>query len=160
MEHHEIILKPSEYAMAAHLSAARDHVNKGFGVTDRQMGQDDGFLIGLDGLVGELGVCKHFNVWPDLSFDPRMGGFDCVINGRKVDVKSTKPGKEKVYVPSRKAQDNIERYIFCYVNFRTVTILGWLYHQYVFREDNCEESPRKGEYHHMLYLNQLRTDFE
>ena len=61
-------LKPTECALAAQLAAVRQTVNLGSGVRDKQMGTDDGYKIGVDGLVAELAVCKHFNVMPDLSF--------------------------------------------------------------------------------------------
>ena len=160
LESNKIILKPSEYSLAVYLSSVRTYVNEYAKVSDKQMGYDDGFLIGVDGLVGEFGVCKHFNVCPDLSFEPRKGGADCVINGNRVDVKSTKPGKNKVFVPEWKAKDKIDRYIFCTVNFRTIEILGWFLHQDIFKEDNLEESPMKGVNHHALLLSNLRKNFK
>jgi hypothetical protein len=151
-----IILKPSEYATAVYLTSVRDFVNRDFGVNDKQMGKDDGFQIGVDGLVAEIAVCKHFNVFPDLSFDPRSGGIDCMIKGKKVDVKSTKPGKERVYIPEWKKQNDIDIYIYCYVNFRNVQILGWFSPQYIFRDDNIEQSQREGIKHHVLFLKDLK----
>lgn len=151
-----IILKPSEYATAVYISSVREFVNRDYGVNDRQMGKDDGFLIAVDGFVAEMAVCKHFNICPDLSFEPRSGGHDCVVNGKKVDVKSTKPGKERVYIPEWKKDNGIDRYVYCYVNFRTVEILGWFAPQDIFREDNLEPSPRVGVNHHVLNLKNLR----
>lgn len=151
-----ITLKPSEYATAVHVSSVREYVNRDFGVNDRQMGRDDGFQIAIDGFVAEIAVCKYFNVCPDLSFEPRAGGYDCLIQGRRVDVKSTKPGRERVYIPDWKAKNQIDRYIYCYVNFRTVDILGWFAPSDIFKEDNLEQSPIDGVKHHVLYLENLR----
>lgn len=151
-----ITLKPSEYATAVYLASTREFVNRNFGVNDKQMGRDDGFQIAIDGFVGEIAVCKYFNVCPDLSFEPRAGGVDCVINGRRVDIKSTKPGRDRVYIPDWKAKNEIDRYIYCYVNFRSVDILGWFAPQDIFREDNLEQSPIKSINHHVLYLENLR----
>lgn len=142
--------------MAVYLSSVREFVNKEYGVNDRQMGKDDGFQIAIDGLVAEFGVCKYFNVCPDLSFEPRSGGEDCIIRNKRVDVKSTKPGKTKVYIPEWKAKNKIDRYVYCYVNFRTVNILGWFAPQDIFRTDNLELSPREGIKHHALDLEKLR----
>jgi hypothetical protein len=160
MECNKIILKPSEYSLAVYLSSVRTYVNEYAKVADKKMGYDDGFLIGVDGLVGEFGVCKHFNVCPDLSFEPRKGGADCVINGNRIDVKSTKPGRDKVFVPEWKAKDNIDRYIFCTVQFRTIEILGWFLHKDIFRDDNLEPSPRPNVKHHALLLENLRKNFK
>ena len=79
-----------------------------------------------------------------------------MIKGRRVDVKSTKPGRDRVYIPDWKAQNGIDRYVYCYVNFRTVDILGWFAPQDIFREDNLEPSPRENVNHHVLYLENLR----
>ena len=151
-----IVLKPSEYAMAAYLASVRQFVNEDFRVSDKQMGKDDGFQIAVDGLVAEFGVCKHFNVCPDLSFEPRSGGIDCVISNKKVDVKSTKFGKTLVYIPEWKSKTSVDQYIYCYVKFRTVEILGWFSSDDVFRYENLEPSHRKDVFHHVLNLKNLR----
>jgi hypothetical protein len=151
-----ITLKPSEYATAVYLTSVREFVNRDYGVNDRQMGKDDGFQIGVDGLVAEIAVCKYFNVYPDLSFEPRAGGADCIIKGRRVDVKSTKPGRDRVYIPDWKANNPIDRYIYCYVDFRSVEILGWFAPKDIFRGDNLEPSPRENVNHHVLFLENLR----
>lgn len=152
----EVELKPSEYAMAVYLSSVREHVNKMSGVYDRQMGRDDGFKIGVDGLVAEIAVCKHFNVCPDLSFEPRGGGHDCVINGRRVDVKSTKVGRWDVFIPARKQTNKIDRYIWCWVDFRKATILGWFAPKDIFDDQNLQQSPRPDEFHYAVNLKSLR----
>lgn len=152
-----ITLKPSEYATAVYLTSVREFANRNSGIVDRQMGSDDGFLIFVNGLVAEIAVCKYFNVCPDLSFEPRAGGADCLINGKRVDVKSTKPGQSCVYIPEWKAKSEIDRYVYCYVDFRTVEILGWFARKDIFREDNLEPSPRENVNHHVLYLKNLRT---
>lgn len=151
-----ITLKPSEYAVCTYLSTVRQHVNKNFAVSDKQMGKDDGYKIGLDGLVAEMAVCKHFNVWPDLSYDPRAGGHDCVIKGRKVDIKSTKFGREVVYLPERKKHNDIDRYVWCYVDFRKVEILGWFKPEDIFQDKHLEQSPRSDEKHYKIHLAGIR----
>jgi hypothetical protein len=151
-----IVLKPSEYAMASYLSSVRQFINENSNVADKQMGIDDGFQISVDGLVAEFGVCKHFNVCPDLSFEPRSGGIDCVINNKTVDIKSTKFGNTVVKIPDWKSKFNIDRYIYCYVKFRTVEILGWFSHDDIFKFENLEPSPKKDVLHHVLNLKNLR----
>jgi len=159
LESNKIILKPSEYSLAVYLSSVRTYVNQYSKIEDKKMGNDDGFLIGVDGLVGEFGVCKYFNVCPDLSFEPRKGGADCVIGDRKIDVKSTKPGKTRVFIPARKVENDIDRYIFCNVSFRTVELMGWFSPEDIFKDSNLEQSPRPNEKHHVLDLKNLRTKF-
>ena len=149
-------LKPSEYSMAVYLSSVREYVNKMSGVNDRQMGRDDGFKIGVDGLVAELAVCKHFNVMPDLSFEPRKGGYDCMMNGRRVDVKSTKVDRWDVFIPARKQTNNVDRYIWCWVDFRTAYIFGWFAPEDIFDERNLKPSPRADEYHYAVNLKLAR----
>ena len=149
-------LDPTEYALAVQLAAIRQTVNFGSGVKDKQMGQDDGYKIGIDGLVAELAVCKHFNVMPELSFHPRGGGHDCIIGNCKIDVKSTKSGKTIVYLPERKSKNPIDLYIWCYVTFRKVEILGYFKPKDIFVEANLKQSPRPDEKHYEIYLRNLR----
>ena len=151
----EVELKPSEYAMAVQLAANREFVNKGFGVTDKQMGRDDGFKISVDGIVAEFAVCKFLNVWTDLSFDPRGGGHDFMLKGKKIDVKSTKYGRTTVFLPQRKKYNDIDRYVWCYVNFRTVEILGSFLPKEIFIEANLKQSPRSDEMHYEIDLTKI-----
>lgn len=148
-------LKPSEYAMAVQLAANREFVNKDFGVSDKQMGQDDGFKISVDGIVAEFAVCKFLNVWTDLSFDPRGGGHDLIRKGEKVDVKSTKFGRTTVFLPQRKKYNDIDRYVWCYVNFRTVEILGSFKPEEIFIDANLKQSPRADEMHYKIDLTKI-----
>lgn len=145
-------LKPSEVSLALYLSTVRHSVNTGLSVGDKQMGKEDGLKIASDGLIAELAVCKYFNVYPDLSFDPRSGGFDCIINGKKVDVKSTRYGKTNVYLPERKKHNQIDRYIWCWVDFRNVTLVGWFAPNEIFLDENLFQSPRPDEKHYCIDL--------
>lgn len=152
----EVTLKQSEYAMAVYLSAMRQMVNERSGVEDKKMGARDGLEISVDGLVAELAFCKYFNVFPDLSFDPRSGGEDCLMDGRLVDVKSTTPGKTRVYLPQRKNQNNVERYVWCWVDFRTTWILGWFAPEDIFVGEKLSQSPRADELHYEIDLTTIR----
>lgn len=153
----KVELKPSEYSLAVQVTSARIYVNQGHGVAEMQMGKDDPFKIFLDGLVAELAVCKHFNVCPDLSFEPRSGGHDCIIKDKRVDVKSTKPGRKYVYLPERKKDNPIDIYIWCYVDFRTVDILGYFQPSDIFVDENLEQSPRPNERHYKIDLETIKA---
>ena len=147
-------LTPSEYAMAAMISAVRQSVNHWSRIKDKQMGGDDGLKIVIDGYVAELAFCKHFNIMPDITFDPRSGGWDCLYKGKKVDVKSTKTNKYDVYLPERKKKNDVDRYVWCWVNFRTVYIVGWFSPAEIFVDENLEQSPRPDERHYKINLKQ------
>jgi hypothetical protein len=66
----------------------RDSRNRSAGLRDRQIDQgvnDINFL----GFAGEYAFCKTFNLFLDITSQPRSGGYDCVaMNGSTVDVKS------------------------------------------------------------------------
>lgn len=152
----KVVLKPSEYAMAAYLSSVRQFANEQCGIQDKQMGANDGLKIAIDGYVAELAVCRHFNVMPDVSFDPRRGGWDCVIQGKKVDIKSTKLNRYDVFIPERKKFNDVDRYIWCWVDFRTVFIIGWFKAEDIFKAENLTQSPRPNEKHYAVDLHNAR----
>jgi hypothetical protein len=152
----KVELKPSEYAMCCYLSAMRTLVNTQSGVSEKKMGSDDGYKIGVDGLVAEIAFCKHFNIFPDLSFDPRGGGHDCIFHNRRVDIKSTKPGRTTVYLPERKKHNKIDMYVWCYVDFRSVEILGYFFPLDLFKPENLGQSPRPDELHYKVNLQNIR----
>jgi len=85
-----VTLTPSELDVVRYIAQRRHEANAAADVRDRRYDAGrDPLAIGIEGLAAEVAFCKIANVCPDLSFEPRGGGFDCrLADGSTVDVKS------------------------------------------------------------------------
>jgi len=90
-----ICLNPVEVAMCKYVAKERNKVNRTDGVKNSKIGAQSDYQTDLDGIAGEVAFCKMFNVYPDLTLEPRSAAngndtFDCVWRTKTIDVKTTK----------------------------------------------------------------------
>jgi len=83
-------LTDAEVMVAKMLGGLRSIVGRTAGVTDRKVANLSGLAIDEDGMIAEYAFCKHFNIFPDIVPGPRSGSYDCIYNGKRIDVKSTR----------------------------------------------------------------------
>lgn len=78
----------------------------------------------INGMGGEIAVCKYFNRFPDLTIGPHFSGFDLKVKGKRIDVKTTsyKPGY--LQAKSTKKKEACDIYILVYACFPEFEILG------------------------------------
>lgn len=60
------------------------------GVTDGKFANKTGVDVDFEGMLGEYAFCKHFNLFFDMMPTPRAGSYDCMYNGKRIDIKSTR----------------------------------------------------------------------
>ena len=153
----EVKLSPSEIAMATHLASARQSVNRAAGISNRMVGFRDPFEIDVDGVVGEFAVAKHLNVYPDLTFERRAGGYDIAFRGLRCDVKARPYNNAPaLQVPEyKKDRDNSDVYILVEVERTNTAILGFATKDKVFQDENLVDSVRSGHRHYELAWEKL-----
>ncbi len=78
----------------------------------------------INGMGGELAVCKYFNRWPDLSVGPHYSGYDLKVKGRKVDVKSTTYNPGYLQASKNKHVNACDIFILVYAKFPEFEIIG------------------------------------
>lgn len=86
----KVELSQSELKICEWLAKNRFSNNRSSKVVDKKIGPQSCYETDLEGICGEFAFCKALNVYPDMSIDPRKGGFDLMINGSKFDIKTTK----------------------------------------------------------------------
>ena len=86
----KITLSEPEIRIAAWLAKMRASSNRTAGVGDGKIGDQTGEMTDLEGMLGEMAFCKLFNAYPDLSIKPQSHTYDCMINGWRIDVKTTR----------------------------------------------------------------------
>lgn len=96
--------------------------------------------LDLQGFGSELAFCKLFNVFPDFTLEPRSAvkgqdNGDCVLDGLRIDVKTTYKAKDTYYIKARKrgCADVFALMEGIYPSFR---LIGLVRHDTVFFEAN------------------------
>ena len=99
-----ISLCTAERKLAHFVAKNRNLRNRSFNVSNLKISSADAATVDLEGVCGELAFCKLFNAYPDLDTDrePPHPLFDCMVDGLRIDVKTTKWETGKLIVDSRK----------------------------------------------------------
>src|SRR5262252_4238780 len=99
-----------EQSLARFIGRERSSSNREAGVTNGRRGPQSDAETDLDGIGAELAFCHLFNVYPDLSINPRRGGADATWIGWKVDVKATRYATGSLITLPSKALDPCDLY--------------------------------------------------
>ena len=78
----------------------------------------------INGMGGELAVCKYFNRWPDLSIGPHYSGYDLKVKGKRVDVKTTTYDPGYLQANKNKSVNACDIYILVHADFPNFEIIG------------------------------------
>ena len=120
-------MNPAEVAIAQTLAVMRNAANRGHGVKDQQMGDQDPIEIDRDGILAEMAFGKAFNLWPDLSITPRHGGADLVgKGGKRIDVKATRYKSGRLLIHAGKEQGDVDVYVLAIVEKNAVRLVGYI----------------------------------
>lgn len=135
----EVTLSAGEMAVAQQLAAMRNAVARAGKVRNAKMGPQSDYQTDLDGLVAEIAFAKMMNVYPDLSVYPRHGGVDAVVNGIRIDVKSTRYPHGHLVAVIGKESDAVDRYVLGHVNDNMVRFFGWATSDELIRQENMKD---------------------
>lgn len=84
-----IELSESELRIIKWLASQRSLLARKNNIHDAKIGPQDSEQIDIDGLIGEFGFAKLFNLWPDMEVGHRpVHDVECALGG--VDVKTTR----------------------------------------------------------------------
>ena len=132
----------------------RTFVSRTNGIKDAKMGPQSGSQIDQDGILGELAFCQLMNVWPDLGMSSRSGSYDCVVKGKRVDIKTTRHADGRLLCRLKNNPD-VDIYVLCVLDNKYVNFLGWAYKNELCRPENIRNLGGHGE-GYALDQNQLR----
>lgn len=117
-------LTDAEVMVAKMLGGLRSIVGRTAGVTDRKVADMSGLAIDEDGMIAEYAFCKHFNIFPDIVPGPRSGSYDCIYNGKRVDVKSTRYQSGRL-LATLKDNPDVDVYVLAIVEDNKVSFPGY-----------------------------------
>ena len=100
-----VTLTSQEMATCRMLGNLRSIASRGTGIKDVQMGKQSPLEIDEFGIMGEYAFCKHFNIFFDPVTYARAGGYDCILRGKRVDIKTTPYTSGKLIATLKKNMD-------------------------------------------------------
>jgi len=124
----EYTLTESEQLIAKFVAEQRTANNRNAGTTNMRKSEMSDFEIDLQGFGGELAFCRMANVFPDLTVHNRSAfkgddQGDCVLNGQRIDVKTSKKADAALWVPVRKI-GTADAYALMVGTFPTFRLVG------------------------------------
>lgn len=121
-----VTLDPGEMAVAEHLALLRRCVNKTVNLTDqRRDNRRQAITLEILGTVAEIAFCKRFSAYPDLTINPRRGGADVVLRGKRWDIKATDHGNGRLITTVGKTHGSADYYALAVVDDCRVDFIGW-----------------------------------
>lgn len=131
---------------------------------DFHLYDNDGCFVHEIGMIGEIAVAKHFNVYPDLDVKMKQGTEDGLLFGWRYDVKTTHYPNGKL-LSSQKVNDDVEVYILCiapvkeldWEAMKVVTLCGYAFQHELCSEENKSNLGRGVNY--TMDQSQLHTNF-
>lgn len=121
----KIRLTDSEIKICQWLAKQRHSSNRSGGVIDGKIGPQSCEETDLEGICGEFAFCKAMNLYPDLSISPRKGGDDVLLNGKNIDIKTTKYKSGKLLARRSKSETPSDVYVLIVGQRPSYNIVGW-----------------------------------
>ena len=111
-----INLNPEELRVVKFIGKARRDNTQKYN-TDKQISDQDPYLLDIDGFMGEFIVAKAFNLMPDFELTKKKKHFDLIDgDGLKVDVKSSRIDNIKLRVAEYHDKSPCDIYVLCIVD--------------------------------------------
>lgn len=139
-----VTLSSSEMSMCNILGNMRHMVNRAGKTVDRQKGNQSALDIDMDGVIAEYAFCRHWNIFFDLSSQARSGSYDCLLNNKRIDIKSTRYATGRL-IKTLKPNPDIDIYVLAIIDGNTVSFPGWISSENFIQEQNILNLSNKGD---------------
>ena len=121
----KVTLDEHEQMIARFIASLRQHENRTNNVKDQATKPNESYRTELNGYGAELAFCKIMNLYPDLTFQVRSHGYDCLsVTGTAIDVKTTTYQNGKLLAAFK--NPDVEVYALMIGEFPTYTFVGWI----------------------------------
>ena len=124
----EYTLTESEQIIAKFVAEQRTANNRNAGTGNNRRSDMSDFEVDLQGFGGELAFCRLANVFPDLTVHNRSAAKgqdtgDCILDGLRIDVKTSKKADSGLWVNVRKI-GTVDVYALMVGTFPTFRLVG------------------------------------
>lgn len=106
-------------------------------VNDAQIGKQDSWITDEIGIIGEYAFCKLHNIFFDCSVYPRSGSYDCVLKGKRIDIKTTTLQHGQL-IAVNKVNPDIDVFALALVDGNKVTFPGFMLAREFYMEENLK----------------------
>lgn len=117
-------LDPIELAACRMMGNLRSHASRINGSKVSFYNGNDPLDTDEDGFIGEYAFCKANNLFFDITAKPRLGGYDCIYKGQRIDVKTTRWTHGKLMVKDINNTD-IDVYVLVILEDNTIRFPGY-----------------------------------
>lgn len=124
--------------LASILGGFRSLTARNCGVADAKIGPQSGLESDIDGILGELAFCKIFNVFPDIGLKPRSGSADAVMDGKRIDVKTTRHQNGRL-LSTLKGNPDVDIYVLAVIDDTNIELRGYALTADLIREDRIKD---------------------
>lgn len=132
----KIKLTNSELKICEWIAKNRYQNNRADNIVDKKIGPQSCKSTDLDGICGEFAFCKAFNLYPDMTIQPRSGGHDLICMNKKIDVKTTRYKTGRLLATKDKNIDDSDVYFLVISDSPNYTIAGWCESKTLIKDDN------------------------
>lgn len=132
----KIKLTNSELKICEWIAKNRYQNNRADNIVDKKIGPQSCEITDLDGICGEFAFCKAFNLYPDMTINPRSGGYDLIVKGKRVDIKTTRYRTGKLLATKDKKIDDADIYVLVLSDYPKYIILGWCRSEDLIKDNN------------------------
>tara|TARA_R110000868_G_scaffold91428_1_gene253513 strand:+ start:53 stop:547 length:495 start_codon:yes stop_codon:yes gene_type:complete len=134
----KIKLNECEQKLAKHLAVSRNKNARSKGKPNTKMGNQSDEETDLEGIAGELVVCKALNLYPDTEIDlVDLPKFDLLTaKGNTVDVKTTKYLSGRMLATMKKRVEDCNIYVLVVGTFPSYRIAGWCKAEELLKKEN------------------------
>jgi len=140
-------LNDQELDLARKIASLRHGSSREAGVYNAKVGPQSNFETDFSGMCGEIAFCKLFNCYPDLAIVAGGADYDCIVQGLRVDIKTTKYPKGRLLSSAKKEYPNID--VFALMTGDVMSgefrFAGWARSDEIRSEENISEE-FKGSY--------------
>jgi hypothetical protein len=121
----KVKLSNSEIAVCQMIGNMRHIASRASSTVDRQMGNQGSLDIDQHGVIGEYAFCKYWNIHLDMDIMARSGSYDCKLNGKRIDIKSTNYLSGRL-IATAKDNPDVDIYVLAIIDGNTVNFPGWM----------------------------------
>lgn len=77
-----------------------------------------------DGVIAEMAFCKHWNIFFDPEASPRKHSYDCILKGKRIDIKSTRYQTGRL-LATKKINPDIDIFVLALIEGCVVSFVGY-----------------------------------
>tara|TARA_R110000824_G_scaffold7972_4_gene36377 strand:- start:786 stop:1283 length:498 start_codon:yes stop_codon:yes gene_type:complete len=130
-----ITLTSAEQTVAKSLAVMREQIARAIGRVDQQIGKQAGWETDEQGIGGEFAAARAYNVFPCLELKPDAG-FDLMVKGKKIDVKTTKYRTGRLLAKLNQRDDEVDIFLLVTGEFPTFKIVGYATAKDLLKKEN------------------------